>query len=361
MTAGSSFSRLYVERAAREHELTGRILTRLSGLPVVEIDDYQELFSRPRQSFSAQKRMPSLILAVKAGHFLYKGSERINSWQQETVYYNDLIRNCIYDCEYCFLQGMHSSAHSVINVNVDDYIEEARRAAVDAGKLFLSISYLTDLLGFEPIVPFTRRWIEVAREEPKLELEIRTKSDNYPALRDMEPAANVLFVWSLAPERISASIEHGTASFRNRLFAARSALERGFRVRLCFDPVLMGPGWEDEYRKCIAETFRRLPADRIELVSVGGLRMGGEQLARLAKDNPARSVMFHPAVRENGLIGYPPEIESRIRELLGRELRRYLPADRILFLTAQEPNAVRRMRPAVPGGSGSATADSRPS
>jgi len=333
VTLGSAFSRIYVERAACDHRLTGQILDRMSGLPVVEIDDYQELFSRPRQSFSAQKRMPSVILAVKEGRFLYAGSERINSWQQQTVHYNDLIRNCIYDCEYCFLQGLHASAHAVINVNVEDYIAEARRTASASGKLFLSISYLTDLLGFESIVPFTRRWIEVARETPQLELEIRTKSDNYPALRDLVPSPNVFFVWSLAPERVARAVEHGTAGFRNRLFAARSALDQGFRLRLCFDPVLVGSGWEDEYRTCVAETFRRLPAERIELVSVGGLRMNADQLARIGKDNPSRSQIFRPAVRRAGMVGYPPQVEEALREVLGTALRSHLPEERILFLS----------------------------
>ncbi len=337
MTAGTTFSRVYVESAARDYPICREILARMPNLPVTEISDYQEIFSRPRQSFAAQKRMPSLILAVKEGTFLYRGGERINSWQQEIVHYNDLVRNCVYDCEYCFLQGMHPSANAVVFVNVNDYFAETERELERAGGLFLSISYLTDLLGFEPIVPYTRRWIEFARRRPQLELEIRTKSDNYPALRGIEPARNILFVWSLAPAEIAASIERGTASFPNRLFAARCAIEGGFRVRLCFDPVIVRSGWEEEYRTSVRETFRRLPADRIELVSVGGLRMGADQFSKFRKDNPSRARLFPPLHSGDHLIGYSAATEAHVAEVMGEVIGRYLPEDRVKFLTSLRP------------------------
>ena len=349
MTTGTGFSRIYVERKARAHPESERILTRLAGLPLVEIEDYQELFSRPRQSFSAQKRAPALVLAVKEGTFLYRGSERINSWQQSSVWYNDLIRNCVYDCEYCFLQGMHASAHAVINVNIEDYLAETRRALVREGRLYLSISYLTDLLGFEPITHYTQRWIEFARNIPNLEVEIRTKSDNWAALRGLAPSGNVVLVWSLSPVQVAATIEHGTASFANRLYSARNAIAQGYRVRLCFDPVVVGPGWEEQYRDCVAETFKRLPAGRIELVSVGGLRMGNDQFSRLRKDDPARSGLFSPVERRNGITCYRGEVEARIRQVVGGAIGAYMPPQRINFISGPQPasDETKQTAPAV--------------
>ncbi|WP_455381967.1 spore photoproduct lyase family protein [Salinispira pacifica] len=341
MTAGAGFSRIYVERQARRYAVTGEILARLQHLPVVEIDDYQEIYSRPRQSFSAQKRKPALVLAVKSGSFLYRGNARINSWQQQTIYYNDLIRNCIYDCEYCFLQGMHPSAHAVVNVNLEDYLDATARLLREEGRLFLSISYLTDLLGFEPIVPYTRRWIEFAAEHPELEIEIRTKSDNYPAIHGMDPVPNVVFVWSLAPPGIAGSIERGTAGFQNRLFAARSAAVHGFRLRLCFDPVVVRERWEEEYRRCVGETFRRLPAGSVEMVSVGGLRMGQEQFSRLRRDNPARAALFHPAEKRDGAVGYGAQTEERIDQLLTEALSEFIDPANILLLSGRRASDLR--------------------
>ena len=32
--------------------------------------------------------------------------------------------NCIYDCEYCFLQGKHMSAHYLLFINYEDFMHE---------------------------------------------------------------------------------------------------------------------------------------------------------------------------------------------------------------------------------------------
>ncbi|HUX13117.1 MAG TPA: DNA photolyase [Spirochaetia bacterium] len=337
MTPGTVFSRVYVESGAREYPICREILARLRTLPVTEISNYHEVFSRPRQSFAAQKRMPALILAVKSGTFLYRGGDRINSWQRDSVHYNDLVRNCVYDCEYCFLQGMHPSANAVVFVNVDDYFAATQQALEEAGSLFLSISYLTDLLGFEPIVPYTRKWIDFARSRSRLQLEIRTKSDNYPALRGIEAAQNIVFVWSIAPAGVAAAIERGTASFPNRLFAARSAIQAGFRVRLCFDPVILRAGWEEEYRTAVRETFRRLPAERIEFVSVGGLRMGVDQFSKFRKDNPSRARLFTPYRSVDRMVSYSATAEARVVEVMGEAIGKFLPDERIKFLTSTQP------------------------
>ena len=32
--------------------------------------------------------------------------------------------NCLYDCSYCFLQGLYSSADYVVFVNYEDFLED---------------------------------------------------------------------------------------------------------------------------------------------------------------------------------------------------------------------------------------------
>ena len=35
--------------------------------------------------------------------------------------------NCIYDCNYCFLQGMFNSANYLVFVNYEDYFKEIEK------------------------------------------------------------------------------------------------------------------------------------------------------------------------------------------------------------------------------------------
>ncbi len=326
-----SFSHIYVEEGAYGYQDARELLTRFPDAVRVPIQDYKEVFSRPNQSFQLQKSDNKLILAVKKGNFLYEGSERINSFGDRRLHYNSLIRNCLYNCDYCFLQGMHPSAYIVVFVNSGDFFTATDRELA-SGPLYVSISYLTDLLGFESLIPNTRRWIEFAAERPELTIEVRTKSDNYRAIRDLSPIPNAILSWTMSPEAVVARYERGTASFKNRLLAVRSAVEDGWRVRLCFDPLLRVARWQEEYGACIEEIFRRVAPARIEEYSVGVLRMSGSHLKQMRIGGAHTDLIYHPLEVVKGTATYPPVIEEEMREAIAKKIAKYADPGRISFV-----------------------------
>ncbi len=329
---GHHFTHIYVEEAAAPFPDTDRILRLLPQATVVPISDARALFNRRNQHFQAQKSNPKLILSVDHGPYLYRGSERVQSFGDHQVYYVAPIRNCVYNCEYCFLQGMHASGDLLVTVNNQDMMQAASSLYRDRGGYFLSISYLTDLMAFESLLPFCRRWIEFAREHPELLLEIRTKSDNVQALRDLAPVANVVLVWSLSPESVSRKHERGAASFRNRLLAARTAQQAGWRLRLCFDPVLRVPGWKDLYHDCISETFRRLNGEAVEQVSFGVFRLHGDFLDRMRKLYSQSPLLHADWQRRDHLTTYREEEIEEVRHAVQTSLYRHLDPSKITFV-----------------------------
>jgi spore photoproduct lyase len=325
------FSRIYVEERIRAHPRTRAILERFPAASVIPIDHHQDVFNRGRQHFQLQKQRPALILAQETERFLYESDERIESFGPQRVFYNAMVRNCVYNCDYCFLQGMHPSGHILLFVNVEDFLS----AAVDAlagGPKYVSISYLTDILAFEDLVPFVRLWVNAARHHPDLTVEIRTKSDNFRAIADLEPPENVILVWSLTPERYSRAIEGGTASFKNRLFQARRAAQAGWRLRLCFDPVLLEEGWREEYPQAVEETFRAVPAERVEAVSVGVFRMNADFLKRMQRLRPDAPVLHYPYTVSDGLASYEAALRRDAEQVLRSALARHLADGRISFV-----------------------------
>ena len=94
-----------MERAIAEHELAQRIIARVSGTPVITIDRYGEVFNRAGQNFRLQKRAPALILAKKHGKTVLPAPEGYGFEQGRGFYFSHML-NCLYDCRYCFLQGM---------------------------------------------------------------------------------------------------------------------------------------------------------------------------------------------------------------------------------------------------------------
>ena len=96
----------------------------------------------------------------------------------------------LYNCEYCFLQGMYPSGNIVLFVNQDDF-QKAVKVKLNQNNLSkegltVSISYNTDLLAMEKLFPITRNWIEFASKTINLIIEIRTKSSNYGFIKSVE-------------------------------------------------------------------------------------------------------------------------------------------------------------------------------
>lgn len=218
------FSHIYVERGSEDLPLSREIMSRVKPRHVTMIDDAGRFFKRPGQSFHRQKNHPKLIIARKTGQFLYRGSERVQSFgYQQPVYYNDMVRNCLFDCDYCFLQGMHRSANILLYSNMQDYLAAVDHQVAELGQLYLSISYLSDLLGFERSFGLVQLWIAAAREREGVEIEVRTKSDGFAGLSTLHPTDRVVFTWSISPDHLARRSEAGTASFAQRLFDARRA------------------------------------------------------------------------------------------------------------------------------------------
>lgn len=329
--------RVYYEREALEWPDTSIILERLSHLPSVEVEHYKDIFNRPGQHFQTQKRAPALILAVEREKLLYDGSTRVASWNGTVpLYYNAPVRNCVFNCDYCFLQGMHSSGNIVLFVNGPDFMRKAAERAAE-GAIFLSISYLTDLLAFEKLLPICRQWIEFAEATPGLEIELRTKSEYFTAIRDIPAPRRTVLSFSLSPASVAAKYERGCASFAGRLFAARQAQVAGWRIRLCFDPVIRVTDWQKEYRDCIRETFRRLDPERIEEVSFGVVRLAPDFLSRIRAGRSDSDMLYYPFRQETGADGstvatYPVEQREEMREFVYTELRRHIDEARVNFV-----------------------------
>jgi spore photoproduct lyase len=333
-----SYDHIYVERDADETPLGREIIARLAPGHVTRIDDAQRFFKRPAQDFSRQKRAPRLILARKSAPFLYRGTERIASFGRErSVYYNDMVRNCLFDCDYCFLQGMHRSANVLVNVNIEDYLAAVDDHLRTGESLYLSISYLTDLLGFERSFGLARHWIEAARTRPDLEVEIRTKSDGFAALTDVAPHDGVILTWSLSPDAVARRSEAGTAAFAQRVLDARRAASLGWRVRICFDPVIVAEGWRHHYGDAVEQLFRRVPAEAIEEVSFGVFRMHPDFLDRITafrsapvlRDGLASRISGEDDASPHQVASYEEEIRREVFSFMEEALAHHLPLDRI--------------------------------
>ena len=108
---------------AFDFELTDLTLSKFPRATVIKIGHYKDVFNRPGQDFQIQKSSMKLILAIKTEPFLYPASDMVQEFDTPNVYYNTPILNCLYNCDYCYLQGMYPSGNVVVFVNENDFMD----------------------------------------------------------------------------------------------------------------------------------------------------------------------------------------------------------------------------------------------
>ena len=248
--------------------------------------------------------------------------------------------NCPFHCEYCYLQGMYPSANLVLFLNVEDYFLDCQRLIKEKGSLYLCISYDTDLLALEELYPFVERFARFLEKEPNLRIEVRTKAGGESLFRRLlkmqlseDAKKRLIFAFTLSPEKIVSEAEHGTAGLKGRLKAIKMAVEEGFTLRLCFDPMLYHADWESLYTKLLETVFREIPMEKLYDVSVGSFRISESYLKAMTKACGASPYTSFPYENTDGYYHYPKELLLKMEGFLEQKLLEKLPKEKIFRWT----------------------------
>jgi spore photoproduct lyase len=322
--------RIYIEERCRDHPRTRGICDRFPRAERVYCDSYREVFNPAAQNFRLQKRRPALILAVKPDGFVTPTPSGYGIGGDRNYYFSHML-NCIYDCRYCFLQGMYRSAHYVVFVNFEDFegaIRKQTRRDHGHEPWFFS-GYDCDSLALEPVTGFMGRMLALFEGLPAARLELRTKSTQIRSLADRPAMANVVVAFSLTPEEVSRRLEHRVPALGRRIAALGELAARGWRVGLRFDPLICEPGFEAHYDELFAAVFTAIDPAVVHSVTLGAFRMPKEFHARVERLYPDEPLYAMPMSERQGVLCYPRDVESRMLRYCRDRLRDYVPAWKI--------------------------------
>jgi spore photoproduct lyase len=267
--------KVIVERGSELSPIFRNMRRNLPHVPFEFIEDLStasETGSVLSDPFGVAKR--KLYLAKHKGEFLKKcpGSAGQVCCNYFVINFSS---NCPMDCSYCYLQEYlaDNSAFKVFS-NVGDLIEEADQMLKKHRGVFFRIGTgeITDSLALEPYTGTVGEMIPYFAEQPNVLLELKTKSDCVESLLNLNPKGRVVVAWSMNPQTVIDWDEHGTASFAERINAARRCQEAGYRLGFHFDPMIEYPGWEVDYQATIEEIFATVDWRRLAWLSLGVLR-----------------------------------------------------------------------------------------
>ncbi len=325
----SKFSHIYIEKGIENARLTHQIINRLPKANVIFIKHHKDVFCRSGQDFSLQKKSQKIILAEKKSNFLYKGSEFCPNYGEKEFYYTTPVLNCIYNCEYCFLQGMCASGNIVIFVNQEDFFKEIKTEIHDK-KIYLAISYETDLLAIEWLTGIVSKWLDFATENPDITIEIRTKSPfTEPFSYMLNPLKNIIISWTISPDFIINNYEKDTPPLHTRIKAISKLIAKGWNVRICIDPIIYVENWQTHYKDCIETVFNTINQGKIHDVTLGVFRMSKETLKNARKKNPQSHILGYPFLLENSSYTYPGSLRQTLLEFVYNETQKFIKKEKI--------------------------------
>ena len=308
---------------------------------MLNINRYQELFNKRQQNFRLQKEKPALILAKKHDNFVLPAPSGFGMDSQKNFYFSHMY-NCIYDCRYCFLQGMYSSANYLLFVNFEDFfrsISETIQNNAGSSLTFFS-GYDCDSLALENVTHFMGFILPLFKKHPNALLELRTKSVQLQPMISTTALQNCVIAYSLIPEAISKSLDNKTPSIQRRIGAMKTLSQAGWKLGLRFDPLIHGRDWRILYRDLIKDIFKEIPVHSIHSISFGALRFPKAMFKKIHSLYPDEKLFSGPLSQSDGLVSYRNDIENEMVNFC-RECVNEFVSEPIIFNCSFEPSKLK--------------------
>ena len=321
---------IYIEKAVREHPRTQEIIKRFPTATLIECDRYGAVFNSNAQNFRLQKQQPSLILANKHKNHVLPTPPDYGIGGTKNYYFSHML-NCVYDCRYCFLQGMYRSANYVVFVNYEDFLSQIKKITLQSTEpVWFFSGYDCDSLAMEPMTGFMQYTLDQFSELTHAQLEIRTKSTQIRNLLNRPVLDNCVVAFSFTPEKLNSSLEHKVPTIKKRIKAIEKLQKQGWKIGLRFDPIISTESVQSDYKELLSTIFDTIDAGSVHSVSYGAFRLPKPFFKKMVKLYPEEKLFALPLSEQNSQVSFEPDEENRCRQIVHDELVNYIDED-IIF------------------------------
>jgi spore photoproduct lyase len=325
---------IYIEENVQRHSRVLDIRTRFPAARTIICERYSEVFNPKAQNFRLQKQKPALILAEKYKNFALEIPKGYGLGADRNYYFSHML-NCLYDCRYCFLQGMYQSANYVLFVNFEDFQDDIRQICENnptEDSHFFS-GYDCDSLALEPVTGFAEAFLPFFETLPNAWLELRTKSTQIRSLTNRQPLPRCIVAFSLSPSEIAAKVEDKAPSLERRLAAIVQLQKHGWLIGLRFDPLIYQTAYQQQYQALFEQVFSRVDVDRLHSVSLGVFRLPESYYKKIHKLYPDERLFASSLEYQNCMVSYKRNLEQEMMRHCTEQLLNYIPANKFFPCT----------------------------
>jgi spore photoproduct lyase len=266
-------------------------------------------------------------------------------------YFNlNLQTGCPFACSYCILQAyLENKDQGVFYTNYDDLETELGKFLAGKKDVRIGSGELSDSLAYESVRPGAARVLELFRNFPRTVFEFKTKATQVQALLGVkEVPKNIVVSWSLNPPRLIRGEELRTPSLARRLQALTAVQDKGFKIGIHFDPLILFPDWQKHYRELIRRLATVIRTERLAWWSLGALRFPPELKRHIFKHRGSQLFWGELIQGRDGKYRYFTPLRLELFRFVRDEIKKQLPREVPLYLCMEDAATWREIIPEIP-------------
>lgn len=299
------WNEVYLEKDLKNHPRALSILEKVKKTPLL-IDSYDEIWGRSKKPYLQKRDSLNLFLAQKHGQLLKKAPDAYGS-AGEPHYYFIHAYNCIYECQYCYLQGYFNTPDIVLFINHEEIIAEMEKTLKEhAGtKVWFHAGEFSDSLALTHLTGELDLYHEFCKRNPDAIIELRTKSINTRELEKLAPLPNFIVSFSLSPKEMAKRVDLKTPSTESRLKAMALLDNLGWKIAAHFDPIVYEDNFQDKY-KTLLESMKELGLNHaLKYLSLGVVRFTKDVYRETERNYPDSVIHTGPMIKSfDGKVRY---------------------------------------------------------
>jgi spore photoproduct lyase len=278
-------NQILIENELKDHPRVKHILSQFNNAQVELIDQYDNYFGKTKKPYLYKREGLTLYLAQKKGD-LVKLAPPAYGEKSTPHYYYIHAYNCIYECEYCYLQGYFSSPDLVLFMNHEDIIAEMVRIAQKETEVWFHAGEFSDSLAMSHVTQEFPLYLNFLDKNPNAKIELRTKSVNIQPLLNESPRDNLIVSFSLSPESQAKTIDKKTPSIKARIKVMQDLKRAGFKIAIHFDPIVYEPNFVQNFLHLITLLNEAKLLTSAEYYSLGVVRFTKDVYKEVQRNYP---------------------------------------------------------------------------
>jgi spore photoproduct lyase len=266
-------------------------------------------------------------------------------------YYNlNLQTGCPFACNYCILQTyLEDKNQAVFFTNYENLEDELRGFIASHQEVRIGTGELSDSLAYESIYPTAARILKLFQRFPNVVFEFKTKATLVqPLLAVKEVPKNIVLSWSLNPPPLIRAEELLTPTLLRRLQALASVQNKGYKIGIHFDPLIIFPNWKKHYHELIRRLASIVRPELVAWWSLGALRFP-PALKKYIFRHPNSQLFWGELLQgQDGKYRYFKPLRLELFSFIKAEIKKHITQEIPLYLCMEDADTWQEIFPEIP-------------